>query len=241
MTNLKIASTLAIATVAIMLLAPAQGILRTAAADQNNDGPGSVPSPALCRIALQPADAISQTAVATGNGNQTFVKHAEKELFNCAESGTGDAFTFDVTLYQRLVETGSSENIAFWQSTCAVDPDTPAKLCQTNPIGHTTASTSACTEHRLAFPQEMNTVALGTGVVKTIESQKEQFYCSASGVSGTVIEDMVVWTLELDSVSATGSVSQSTHYMITDCTMNVSDAAQFSTNCESFGPFLLRA
>src|SRR5713101_4328265 len=107
MTKVKLASTFAIAILAIMLLVPVQGILRTAAADQNSDGPGTIPDPANCKLATQPADAISQTTTTVLIG--AFTKHAEKELFNCTESGTGDAFSYDVTLYQTICCSGPSE------------------------------------------------------------------------------------------------------------------------------------
>ena len=158
-----------------------------------------IPSPASCTYAGHPTNPLSQTFVSVPglqNSQSLFLKHAEKEIYDCIVSGfPGKHYILDATTYTTsLVGIGMIQSYNF--VVCAKDPATGLVYsCQTEPVGNKLAQTSSCSQLNLASPQIMNTLVVN-GDVLTMESQKEIFRCSTP--TGPVIQEVIIWTASFD-------------------------------------------
>jgi hypothetical protein len=132
--------------------------------------------------------------------NKDIVKtiHAEKEVFDCRLTQGDLEVIVDLTTYLEVYENITSQEVIETNAistTCIKDALTATVIdCESKDIS--TSPVFVGSECREAVPgpshtQEMNTVNKGK-LAKTVEAQKEVFYCSPSGILKKV--DIVLFT-----------------------------------------------
>jgi len=148
-----------------------------------------VVDPAGAKNHGQPADPLSMNTVRVKDVAKTVI--AEKEIFKCDVVQGGQDVIVDVTIYAEIYENMTSKSIIAKQArvvTCVkldvtgadgggilVGCDTYKPLTDFIPVSFCFELTGFA--GYLLLPQEMNTVNKGN-TVKTIEVQKEVFYCT---------------------------------------------------------------
>jgi len=148
-----------------------------------------------------PDDGISMNTVR----NKDIVKtiHAEKEIFHCYLVQGNLPVIVDVTTYLEVYENITAQEVIetnAFSTTCLKDGpydgvtatviDCESADISTSPV----FVGSECEEMDVKFPQEMNTVTKGK-IAKTVESQKEVFYCNDIGNTQTDKKvDIVLFT-----------------------------------------------
>lgn len=198
-TNYMAVSAAAILVTAFVLVNPMQ-----ASSQVTFEG---IPSFQTCFLdGEQPEDPLSMTTVVgKSNVNSKIAKtvHAEKQIFTCNTVQGNIEVIVDVTIYAEIYE-----NMTFPSGEPPTDPihkevqvitcvklEDEARLvgCEAKDpveIDDDLPVLVNCREEPIEHPQEMNTEAKGpngasSGVVKTIESQKEVFRCDLDGPAGT--------------------------------------------------------
>lgn len=196
-----------------------------------------IPSPSSCTYAGTVMPQISQASVAIGAN--TITKHAEKDVYSCIVSGfPTQHFILDTTTYTTITDTetatGSTSNtFTTNEVVCGKNPlNATLYLCETMPVGRTLVPATSCTQLNLGSPQAMDTLIVN-GVAKTIESQKELFKCST--LTGTVIQDVIIWTIAADDSG--GHTSSS--YVVETCQKPATTTTSLpSLNCQTAGQII---
>ncbi|MGH9878793.1 MAG: hypothetical protein ACRD5H_14265 [Nitrososphaerales archaeon] len=145
-----------------------------------------------------PWDPVSMASVKRGEIVKTV--HIEKEIFDCFLTQGNLPVITDVTTYIEIFENITDRKIISTSAlvtTCLKDEGTAVTIdCESyTPSSSPVPVGIACNENGglIAMPQELNLVRHGK-IAKTIESQKEQFFCSLSGDTVFKKVDIILFT-----------------------------------------------
>ncbi len=148
-------------------------------------------------------DPISMNTVKNGETVKTV--HAEKEVFTCYLTQGNLPVIVDLTTYLDVYENITSKKVIATNAastTCLKDETTATVIdcVSNNAISTSPVFVNNCSEQTtITHPQEMNTVNKGK-LAKTMEAQKEVFYCSLS--NGTLKKvDIVLFTETFEDLS----------------------------------------
>jgi hypothetical protein len=133
----------------------------------------------------QPTDPVDMNTVIFKTTAKTV--HVEKEIYvNCRgivptvlDVSTYTELNEDLASFPRVIPKVSFEIIA-----CSkiIPFGSPAGCKQMIPSTvNILPNASACKQVNIAFPIEMNTITSPNGIVKTVESEKEAFFCKVTG------------------------------------------------------------
>ena len=176
----------------------------------------------------QPDDGISMNTVR----NKDIVKtiHAEKEIFHCYLEQGQLPVIVDLTTYLEVYENITSQEVIetnAFSTTCIKDGPYSSVTatvidCESSEISTSPVFVgSDCYELDVEFPQEMNTVTKGK-IAKTVESQKEVFYCDNIGESNTDKKvDIVLFTEIYEDLNT--QTTTSVQFLSARCVVLVTD------------------
>jgi hypothetical protein len=154
-------------------------------------------------------DATDMNTILTESttGPKVWTIHVEKEVFDCQVQIAPNVLRpviVDVSIYTEIIE--RAENAVpikkFEVVTCEKDAINGNVLgCARSDLRSTNLPTvSSCQSANSALPIDMNTVVEATGVVKTIEAQKEIFRCDTPPNAKTV-KDVTIFTEIIEDVT----------------------------------------
>jgi hypothetical protein len=173
---------------------------------------------------VQPTDPVDMNTVIFKTIAKTI--HVEKEVYsNCRGIVPS---VLDVSTYTEIREDLSrfptvAPKVSFEVITCSKNvPFGSVGGCQQilPSTTNTMPNASACKQVNIAFPIEMNTIASPSGIVKTIESEKEIFNCKVTGgapaeFGNTAIKEVTIFTEIFENLAdgKTVKMSESTTCM----------------------------
>ncbi len=215
------------------------------------------PSTQCILSSSQPNDAIDMNTVIFESKVKTI--HVEKEVFDCiaqtplnqtllkdvsiyseiTEDPTNRVLVRDITIYSEITEDISNITAVMDPQktvsviTCSKDSNTGEVFgCEENVPQSAIPSTSSCVTIPVEFPVEMNTVIdENSGLVKTIESQKEVFECNEPF---NTIKDLTTFTEVFESLSGNTQTPILKLFMTSSCVKDVTTANVIG--CQFFGP-----
>jgi hypothetical protein len=161
-----------------------------------------------CQIVNPPTDPIDMNTITFKDIAKTV--HVEKEIFKCITKNGAPVITM-VSLFTELFENlqrQSTLNKIVETVTCVKVYNVTISYCDSKkiPISNQYPFSVSCDPSKLNIlnitsPIEMETVVSSTGIVKTIEAEKEAFLCTYKQNKHTQILDVMLFTEIFENVS----------------------------------------